>query len=235
MPMRDLAQDEQINRLLTVANIQLRRGQAAEAEKAVLEILQSRPDDPAAHEMLADIRLTRGDFAGAEEALQKALALEPGRPTAEAKLARAALRRTEQERIAQIGVAYAASDTALMRFSGGGSRRNSQWAAFGSALVPGLGQYVNGETAKGIIIAAVYFLIIIIMAVMPDTSGLFHQISLFFVPNLRADRAAAAPVSGFTWFLLILLTADWLYAIIDAAAASRRASESSPKNDGWEV
>lgn len=231
-PTRDFAQEEQAARLLTVASIQFRRGQTAEAEKAVQELLQTRPTDAAAHELLADIRLSRHDFAGAQTALQAALAAEPGRVTAEAKMGRVALRRTEQQRMESLGVAYAASNTALMRLAGG-SRKSSQWAAFGSALIPGLGQYVNGETTKGIVLAAVYFLGLAVMGLLPDTRGLADQISRLFLPSIRAGRAAP-PVSGLAWFLLFLLFADWLYAVIDAALASRRAAAPSER-DGWQV
>ena len=219
---------------MTVASIQFRRGQTAEAEKAVQGILLTRPENTAALELLADILLARNDFTGAEAALRKALAAEPGRATAEAKLGRAALRRTEQQRIGSLGVAYAASDTALMRLAGG-SRKTSQWAALGSALIPGLGQYVNGETAKALILASVYFLGLAVMALSPDTQGLAHRVSLLFLPAVRAGRTSAAPVGAPAWFLLMLLFGDWLYAVVDAALASRRASASPPGRDGWHV
>ncbi len=235
VPARDFAQDEQIGRLLTVASIQLRRGQTAEAEAAVQEILQTRPTDAAALELLADIRLSRNDFDGAQAALQEALVTEPGRATAEAKLGRTALRRTEQQRIGSLGVAYAASDTALMRLAGG-SRRSSQWATFASAMIPGLGQYVNGETVKGVVLAAVYFLAMAALTLLPDAQGLAHQISMLFVPSVHAGRAVSAPVGPAAWFLLFLLFGVWLYAVVDAALASRRAAVTpSPGRDGWRV
>jgi tetratricopeptide (TPR) repeat protein len=229
-PPRDYAQEEENNRQLTVANIQFRRGQMAEAEKAVQEILAVRPGDAAANELLADIRLAKNDFDGAQQALKAALSAEPGRSTAEAKMARAVLRGQERQRMASLGVAYAASDTALMRLSDG-SRRSRQWAAFGSALIPGLGQYVNGETTKGIVIAAVYFLTIVVLSQMPDTRGLAHQVTRL----LAGRHIGTTPVRGFSWFLLLLMLADWLYAVIDAAMASRRAAAPSSRDDGWQV
>ncbi len=216
VPPRDFAQEEQAARLLTVANIQFRRGQTAEAEKSVGELLQARPNDAAALELLADIKLARNDFDGATEFLKRALEAEPGRATAEAKLARAALRRTERERIKTMGVAYAASDASLMRLSEGG-RKSGQWAALGSAFIPGLGQYVNGEPVKGIILAVVYFLGLLLL-------------SQAFVPTLHTLRGGLPPLSGLSWVLIIVLTVDWVYAIADAALASRRAASSQKPN-----
>lgn len=232
-PARDYAAEEQINRLLTVASIQFRRGQTVEAEKAVQELLQSHPGNAPALELQADILEARGDHEGAQASLKAAIEAEPGRTTAEAKLARAALKRGEQTRMQQMGVAYAASDASLMRL-GDGSRRSSQWAALASALIPGLGQYVNGETTKGVILAVLYFAIFLVLSLLPDSHGLARQISLLFIPSVKAGHVRSEPVSGFAWFLLVLLIADWLYAMIDAASAAKRAAATHEK-DGWQV
>lgn len=231
---RNFAEDEQVNRLLTVAHIQFRRGQAAEAEKAVQEIIRTRPRDAAALELLADIRESRGDAEGAQAALKSALDAEPRRPTAEAKLARAALRRGEKQRMQEIGVAYAASDTSLMRLSDG-SGKGKGWAILASALIPGLGQYLSGKTIKGIVLAALYFGALILLSVLPDARGLAQQISSLFVPNFSGRHAPPEPVSGFAWFLVIALAAVWLYAIIDAGAASTASNSQSGDQDGWKV
>lgn len=222
------AAEEQTERLLTTANIQFRRGQTAEAEKSLAQLLEARPRDAAAHELMADIRLARGDFEGGQKELRAALEAEPGRATAEAKLARAALRRTEQERIKSLGVAYAGSDAAFVRLDGG-SRRGGQWAAMASAFLPGLGQFLNGEAAKGAVVLVLYGLGLLFLAIVPGAADAVDQLFLSLVG--AGSQRRAAPAGGFSWFLIAVLTAIWLYAVIDAVLVSRR-SAANPAGSG---
>lgn len=201
------AADEQIARLLTTASIQMRRGQTADAEKAVQEILTRQPGDAAAHELLGDIRLARGDFDGAGAAFKQALEIEPRRATAEAKLARATLRQTEAQRIKDTGLAYAGAETHLV--GEGASGKSSRLPLVGSLLLPGLGQMVNGQFVKGGVIMAVYFVGLALLS--PHAADLAHV----FVP--RHSR----PASPLLWLSLALLLADWIYAVADAARRSR--------------
>lgn len=230
-----LAAEQEAERLLTRANIQLRRGLPSEAEAAVRELLVLRPNYAPAHELLADVRLAQGDLPGALAALKAALSAEPGRATAEAKLARAALQASERARMQSMGMAYAASDASLMRLPGGAKGGGLSVAA--SLLIPGLGQYVNGETVKGIVLAAVYFLGLGLLSLLPDTQQMLHAVArLFAVVPEGARWRADAPIGGVTWLLLFIITADWLYAVVDAALVSRRAARPGPSpKDGWQV
>lgn len=211
------AGEEPTERLLTMANIQFRRGQTAEAEKSLAQVLEAKPRDAAAHELMADIKLARGDFEGGLQSLKSALEMDPGRATAEAKLARAALRRTEKERLQSLGVAYAGADTAYVRLDGG-SRRSGQWAALASAFLPGLGQFLNGETSKGVVVLLLYGLGVLLLALVPGMGDALSQLFL----SAAGSHRRTAPVSGFSWLLIVLLTAIWLYAVIDAVLISRR-------------
>lgn len=228
------ADDEEAVRLLTRANIQLRRGLTADAEAAVHTLLATRPTDAGAWELLADIRLMRADLPGAQEALKKSLAVQPGRATAEIKLGRAALQASERERMQTMGMAYAASDASLVRFSGGGGR-GGQWAAVGSALIPGLGQYVNGEVVKGIIVAAVYFLSLLLLSLLPDTQNLLHSVAGLAAGghSRRGGAAGSGGASIVSVLLFLIMTAAWVYGIVDAARASQRRA-APPKNGDWQ-
>jgi hypothetical protein len=234
MPAVRSADDEDAERLLTRANIQLRRGLTAEAEAAVHSLLGKRPKDAGAWELLADIRLSRGDLPGAQQALKTSLEAQPGRATAEMKLGRAALQASERERMQTMGMAYAASDASLVRF-GGGSGRGGQWAALGSALIPGLGQGVNGEVVKGIVVASVYFLSLLLLALLPDTQNLLHSVAGVAAGGhgRRGGSAAGGGVSAVSVLLFLVMTAAWVYGIVDAARASRRAA-APPKNGDWQ-
>ena len=188
---------EAARRQLTAANIALRRGQLAEAQRAIQDALEYLPDDPAALEMQGDVCLARGDFDGAAAAYRTALDREPGRATAENKLARATLRRSEDQRRSTLGVAYASEDRALMRGGAEEDRGRQTRLAVLSGLLPGLGQLVGGEFVKGAILLIVYGL----------------GCALLAVAGVRP------PLSAGTWLSIAILTADWIYAVVDAARA----------------
>lgn len=196
-PPRDYAAEEEYNRRVTAANIQFRRGAISEAETAAKTLLAEKPGDAAAAELLGDIAETRGDWDAAIAFYQAALAAEPKRATAEAKIGKAVLRRAEQQRQKTLGVAYAATDASLMRRSGG---ERSGWLVIaGSALCPGLGQIVQGQTLKGGAMAGVFLLGIVLLTQVHGTS---HA---YFTPAF--------------WAVVIVLAADWIYAVVDASTA----------------
>ncbi len=233
VPLRDYAAEQESARLLTQANIALRRGQAAEARKAVDAVLALHPNDAAAHEMLADICLAQNNWDGATAALKTALIHEPTRATAEAKLGRAALRRMEQERIKTMGVAYAASHASLVRFDGGGERARRGWLPpLASAFLPGLGQIIEGASVKGGVLMALYFLGLLGLSQIPGTRALIQGIVSPFAAH--AAHGAASELGGGSVLLLALLFALWLYAVIDAGRAAQGRS-ADPEKSGWEV
>lgn len=223
-PRLDFAAEQEANRLLTRATIQFRRGLTADAEQAVQELLAQRPQDAGAHELLADIRLTRGDHRGAQDALRDALSAQPGRVSAEIKLAKIALQVAERARIQQMGMAGSISDLSRLNM-GGVMPHGHAWSVAATIFLPGLGQYLSGDTVKGIVLAAIYFLGWTWLAAQPDMRSLVVQI---------ARPGHSQPVGGLTWLLIAVLTVDWLYAIIDAARTSRRPAAPSDK-DGWQV
>lgn len=194
---RGFLEAEEARRQLTAAHIALRRGQVAEAERAMQDALARLPDDPAAHEMHGDVRLAQGDFDGAATSYRMALEREPGRATAEAKLARATLRHSEDQRRSALGVAYASEGRALVRGRADEDRGQQTRLAVLSAVLPGLGQIIGGEFIKGGVLLGLYGIGCALLAV----SGL-HP-----------------PLSAGTWLSLIILTGDWLYAVADAARA----------------
>ena len=205
-PRRDYAAEEEAGRRLTNAHILLRRGRAAEAEASVRAILAERPADAAALELLGDVLAARNDWEGAGAAYQDALKHEPGRASAETKFGTATLRRVEGERREKLGVAYAATDAAMVRRAGGA--RGGWPVILGSLICPGLGQVVQGQTVKGAVLIGVFLLGLLLLALLPHGGS---------------GRSYFGPAF---WVVSALLAGDWLYAVADAAQAS------AGKNDG---
>ena len=199
-PRRDYAAEEEAGRRLANAHLQLRRGQAADAEASVRAVLAERPADAGAWELLGDALAARGGWDAAGEAYRAALKAEPGRASAETKFGTITLRRAEQQRRESLGVAYASQDTALVRREGGG---RGGWLILGSLLCPGLGQIVQGQILKGSILLGVFLLCLAVLALLPHG---------------ESGRSYFGP--GF-WLTSALLAADSLYAVADVALASR--------------
>lgn len=206
-----LSPAEQVNQLLTTANIQLRRGQTADAERAVAEALALRPNDPSALELRGDAQIAREDFPAACESYRAALAAQPTRATAEAKLARAVLRQSEQQRRKTLGVAYAASDTTILGRGGDGNRKGAtRVSVFASAFLPGLGQILTGQYVKGGILAAIYGLTLLVLGFLPDTRD-------FALAHAGGHHNSASGPGALFWFFFALSVIVWVYAIVDAA------------------
>ena len=196
-PRRDYAAEEEYNRQLTAAHIQLRRGLITEAETAAKALAAAQPAYGGAWELLGDMEETRGNWDAAIAAYQSALAAEPGRMTAESKIGKAVLRRAEQQRQQTLGVAYAATDASLLRRTGG--ERSGWMIVLGSAVCPGLGQIVQGQTLKGAVLVGIFLLGVVLLT---QVHGSGHA---YFTPAF--------------WIVLLVLAADWLYAVADASAA----------------
>ena len=201
-PQRDYAAEEEAGRRLTNAHIQFRRGLTAEAEASVQAILAERAEDAAAHELLGDVLAAREDWEAAAAAYQTALAHEPGRASAETKFGKATLRRAERERQAKLGVAYAATETAMVRRESGS--RGAWPVILGSVICPGLGQVVQGQTVKGGVLIGLFLLGLLLLALLPHGGS---------------GRSYFGPAF---WLVTALLAGDWLYAVADAAQASSR-------------
>ena len=207
-PKRDYAAEEEAGWRLTNAHIQLRRGLTAEAESSVQAILAERAGDAAAHELLGDIFGAREDWAAAASAYQTALTHEPGRASAETKFGKATLRRAERERQEKLGVAYAATDAAMVRREGGS--RGAWPIILGSVICPGLGQVVQGQIVKGGILIGIFLLGLLLLALLPHGGS---------------GRSYFGPAF---WLVSALMTGDWLYAVADSVQASSR-KEGGPR------
>ena len=199
-PRRDYAAEEAAAKEQAAISLLLRRGSFAEAEAAAQAILATRPNDAFAQETLGDVLAARGDVDGAKAAYKTAMAHEPGRASAESKFATLTLEGEEARRRAALGVGYAAEDTHLVR-SGAG---RGLWAGIvGSAICPGLGQIVQGQTTKGVILVAIYIAGLGMLALLP-----------------KGDSGHSYFGVGF-WLISALMTADWVYAVADIAYSGR--------------
>lgn len=188
------------DRILTNANISRRRGLYKQAEGECRQALDLIPADAAALELYGDILQGSGRVDDAVFAYERAVKADPNRKTAEKKYAELTL--AQNREIEMLREEFIP--------------RNASISILFSAVFPGAGQLYNGETIKGILVAAAF---------------LACMFAIFFSPyGLPKDKGLGLPTS-----LVMLLGAVavlYLYAVVDANLSARRGGR---RKSGWEV
>jgi len=210
------------NQALADASIKARRGQLAEARADIEAVIEQRPRSAAAYEALADIETSLGLIPAADEALRKAIEIEPGRPTAEAKLAHLALRGLEQSRRHQRHEGVAASPRDTSAPVPGDNRR--MYAILGSVVMPGLGQFVNGQYAVGAGLVAATVVSFFMMMSGVDVHGLQNTLHQDMAAVTDSTQAVPpSPQIGWTfWVGALIATLAWLYSLIESTGLTGR-------------
>lgn len=203
------ADAEDLTRRLTLASIQFRRGQTQQAKQELDTLLAFYPQSAQAYELQGDLLASEGNAAGAQEAYEAALRCEPGRVTAESKMARLTLRKTEETRRAELGVAYAGAETPSFAAANPDSGRNLMKAVIASAIFPGLGQIVQGEFIKGLIIVGATIIVSLVWFTLPDFRAVLRLLSHPQVIPSNLGTGFGTMACG------TIGTVLWLYSLVD--------------------
>jgi tetratricopeptide (TPR) repeat protein len=140
------AQEGEIERLLSTANIHLMRGRLDEAEDACRKALAVAPKHVPVREMLADILHEAGKLDAALEEYREAMKILPDEPTLETKYAKVVIEIGERERqkaIVKDMIEHPQKYTYRQRKPG---------LALLLSIVPGMGQLYNHDLVKAIAI-----------------------------------------------------------------------------------
>jgi len=200
--------------LLGQATILRARGQHGEALKLAQEALTLDEKNAEIHELIGDLLMASGRGAEAFDSFRRARELSPGRTALEDKLARAALRRADKLRSAQIAEAMLAGT-----YKPEAPPRKPGYAAVFSLLIPGLGQIYNGELLRGLAILAGYVLLLVLtsLGVRGEAGVGPGGWAGTYVRQLDARSLLSSLLGGVgaVWIILLLLL--WIYAVADAA------------------
>jgi hypothetical protein len=137
------------------------------------------------------------------------------------------LRRSEDERLSALGVAYVGSDAGRLRGTSTDKRRHRGLAIFGSLIFPGIGQLVNEEYIKGVVLMALTLVSLGLYTVSPDVGSLQQHLRIDLA-SASGSTTAVPEVPRFSWLFWVtsvLMTGVWLYALIDAASNASRPAQ----------
>ncbi len=215
-----MALGDEVERLLTQANVERARGNFVAARRILEQALQKAPNRADIHEMLGDVYRAVGDLSTALECYRKAKELAPNRSSAEEKFAATLL---------DLKAPSVPEETPYLP-------KNPTLAVAFSALLPGAGQVYNEQWLKGIAIMTITFV----------SLGYFLQ----FYSHLRSatklptlwqvqQQLEQASVGEILLLLVAGLTAFamWTWSLLDAYFTARRfqqQAQATPSGRGLE-
>lgn len=193
-----LADAERADSLIRQSQVSFRRGDAKDGLAKVQEAFAIAPQSTAVLEALGDAYMAAGEPKRARDAYRAGLEVAPGHQTLEAKYAEAVLRLEP------------AFDPAVVAPVDAGSYANGQTAVLLSAILPGLGHLVLGETAKGIAFLASYIAFVVLAFLFRGPQSFF---SLF---------GQAQDMNGFGLLMLGAALLAYLWCVFDMASLAKR-------------
>jgi tetratricopeptide (TPR) repeat protein len=172
------------------------------------------------HELLGDLLLEAGRSGDALKSYRRARELNSSRGVLEEKIGRAAIARARQERTADLSRALLEGTAKPER-----PKRSPGYSALLSLLVPGLGQFHNGDMLKGLVMFSAFvflFSLSMLDALRQFTVVPLTQTGVAYGPRLDAGSFFSALFTGVTavWSLLLMIL--WIAAIGDAAFSASR-------------
>lgn len=193
--------ERELARLLAKANLHRLRGELLEAEDTCRQALQINPQDVLMREMLGDALSDAGKLKAALAEYRTALDYAPGKESLERKFAKVTLGIADQEREKSI------AQDMLLNPHKYAPKERSPVVAFISSVVPGLGQFYNGEIVKAAVIFGTFLLFVLSYAFLQSEypPGMIRDLpSFLYLTN---------PVVKMTGWVFIIA---YLYGLIDA-------------------
>lgn len=188
---------DEIESRLRKAHVLERQGDASGANAIRNEVAQAYPDHPEAVMIRAVSLESKGEIKEARDLIAGLIASGKATVAMERKHAQLVLKVAGRDHL--VNAALSGDFASIMNPEG--VKKSAGTAAFFSMLLPGFGQFYNGETVKGIVFAA---------------AAVFLWIGLL---NLGIGPKQ---VTEWFWPSLIGLAVVYLVAILDAAVAAGR-------------
>jgi hypothetical protein len=238
------AKSDELQRLLTRANVERMRALLVPAKKTLEEALPlALAIGPTA---VAQVQEQRGDLLAMEERWKEAQVCyaeakkaDPGRAVVEKKYAEMAVRLADEAAMARLGEVMLRGDSlGEVLADPVMGKRNAFLAMLLSALVPGTGQMVSGQFIKGGIVMAVWALCVLIVMFSPDRDAVFGQLAAIFNP--AGAEKLPKNVGTMAWMGLVGIFVTWIYAVFEAPVSASKtrplqtATGEFVDKSGWE-
>lgn len=204
----DPNKDMEVDRLIALANLQRLRQQFIEAEDTCRRALEIAPNDVIIKEMLGDLLYERGKLEDALAEYKSAMQLAPGKESIETKYAKLVIEIAERDRQKAI-VEDMINNPQKYTFR----KKNPGIAFLFSIILPGLGQFYNGQQVKAGVLFGIFLLFLASWAAFPGHYSGVTNISDFF--------ALTNPLVLILGFLSVL---SYLYGIFDAVLVASKSS-----------
>ncbi|HEY3378143.1 MAG TPA: hypothetical protein VGL77_11685 [Armatimonadota bacterium] len=195
--------DPQLDRLLAETFLRVRQGRYAEATARLAEAKELAPDHPAVLELEGDLAFAQRRYRQAESLYKQAFTLNPQNTKLEEKYATAVLKVHTPEILS-----HQIPDDSLWSNR---VPRTPIVSLLQSSVLPGLGQFSNGDWLKGLLVLGVWLLLNGCQFSMLYTAMSRVALSIENAPQLLQAFTKPGPfLTG------LLLCALWCYAVIDA-------------------
>jgi hypothetical protein len=242
IPADPIAREVERDKLQTLAGVQRARGQITDArvtlERVLLlsEGLAAREVAPV-HEQIGDLLLVEMKLEEAAAAFAKAHEVDPARVSAEKKFANTTLRIADSKAEGNMSAALLRGDSIgdLLAESSRYGRRNAGVAMLLS-LVPGFGQFYNGQFVKGAVLLGIFAVALLIISISPDRDELVRNFAL----TMALKPTSGGAVSPLTVTMAIMAFGAALYSLVDAPYYAGKVNTSDVPDgpadkSGWEV
>jgi hypothetical protein len=207
-----LPSNPELDRLLMEMHVRLRQEQFNEVKERLAKAKTIAPDHPAVLEAEGDLAFVEQHYKQAETLFKAALQTDPGNARLEEKFATALLK------VQMPGFSINQIPDDVDSFWSNRVPRNPVISGILSAVLPGLGQFHNGDWLKG----AILFLFDLwiyskVIYVVYQTLRIIHKQGL----TLSYGDIVGRATHSVSIFLLLLLAAALIYSIVDAVMVAK--------------
>lgn len=206
-------QERELSTLTAAANLHRTRGEWIEAEDKCRRALAIAPDDIVMHEMLADILQGVGKLDAALAEVKTAMGLAPGRASLETRYAKLVLEIGEREHNRLLAEEMLTNPAKRDIHA-----KNPILALFCAVLVPGLGQFYNGEIRKGAIILGTFLVFLFSFVLFPSHPR-----------NPESMAGALSGISPMVQWLGSIAGIAYVYGLIDAVVRADLITKASKR------
>jgi tetratricopeptide (TPR) repeat protein len=221
MDVQEQLRRDKVRSLLSAAALSNRRLQWDEALQKCQEALALDSQNGEAHELIGDILQAMGNWNGSLQAYQSAQKLNPHRTVLEEKIGLVSIELDQmtlrEERRQQL-----AADPTQLKWD----ERDPRVACIFSGILPGLGQFYNGEVVKAVILLGATLLSLGVLAFL-----LHGAVSAGLSPPTISGKLDAMMKHMQGWSIPKLLWAllncfiplgVWIYSVIEAPLRAKQ-------------